>query len=164
MKYFFLLLLTGFSVAGTNAQLVAKNDCGAIFVDVYKGWVNEVKPNADPEQIKARLTCFTLFEKEGNENKCGGGVYYADKDLTFYIQRDYLVIGEKFKGKFSVPLLGAKQDQLFTWLGNPKLKDDNWEAYQMAYGILIVYFNAKKIVNKIIITTKPAEELDLCKD
>jgi hypothetical protein len=147
-----------------QAQLTATPQCNAIVVDVYKGWINETKPNADPEQIKAKLPCFTLFEKESNENKCGGGVYYADKDFKFFIQRDYFVIGEKFKGKLTLPLLGAKQDALFAWLGNPKLKDSNWEAYQMQYGTLIVYFNVKKVVNKIIISTKLSEEIQLCNE
>lgn len=164
MKNYSLLLLIFAASLQANAQLVAKNDCGAISVDIYKGWINEVKPNFDPEQIKAKLPCYTLFEKESNESKCGGGIYYADKDLKFFIQRDYFVIGEKFKGKLSIPLLGAKQDALFAWLGNPKVKDANWEAYQMAYGILIVYFNAKKLVNKIIISTKSVDEIDLCAD
>ncbi|MFY7879828.1 MAG: hypothetical protein ACOVP6_07135 [Lacibacter sp.] len=147
-----------------KAQLKAKNDCGLINVDVYKGWINDVKPNADPEQIKAKLPCFTLFEKEGNESKCGGGIYYEDKDLKFYIQREYLVIGEKFKGKLSVPLLGASQDDLFGWFGNPKVADPGWEAFQTAYGTLIVYYNEQKKVNKVIMSTKTTDEIDLCNE
>jgi hypothetical protein len=153
-----------FTMLSATAQLKTKQDCNLITVDVYKGWVNEVKPNADPEQIKVKLPCFTSFEQEGKESKCGGGIYYADKDLKFYIQRDYMVLGEKFKGKLTIPLLGAKRDDLFTWLGNPKLKDPAWEAYQMQYGTLIVYFNEKKLVNKIIMSTKSTEEIDLCTD
>lgn len=151
-------------LATATAQLKTKQDCNLIAADVYKGWINEAKPNADPEQIKVKLPCFTSFEKEGNESKCGGGIYYDDKDFKFYIQRDYIVLGEKFKGKLNIPLLGAKRDDLFAWFGNPKLKDANWEAYQMQYGTLIVYFNAKKLVNKIIMSTKSTEEIDLCTD
>lgn len=162
-KIVILVLFTGYMVSAT-AQLKAKVECNAIFVDIYKGWINEAKPSADPEQIKAKLPCFTSFEKEGNESKCGGGIYYDDKGFKFLIQRDYLVIGEKFKGKLSIPLLGARQDVLFAWFGNPKIKDANWEAYQMQYGTLIVYFNAKKLVNKIIITPKQTEEIDLCNE
>ncbi|MBX9781975.1 MAG: hypothetical protein K2X48_01660 [Chitinophagaceae bacterium] len=161
-----ILILVFFAglVFTASAQLKAKVECNVIFADVYKGWINQAKPNDDPEQIKAKLPCFTSFEKESNESKCGGGIYYDDKDFKFLIQRDYLVIGEKFKGKLSIPLMGAKQDALFTWFGNPKIKDANWEAYQMQYGTLIVYFNTKKLVNKIIITPKSTEEIDLCDD
>jgi hypothetical protein len=111
-----------------------------------------------------KLPCFTSFEKEGNESKCGGGIYYGDKDFQFFIQRDYIIIGEKFKGKITVPLMGAKQDALFGWFGNPKLKDANWEAYQMQYGTLIVYFNTRKQVNKIIMSTKSTDEIQLCSE
>ncbi len=131
-------------------------------VDVYKGWVNELKPSADPERIKIKMPCFTSFEKEGSESKCGGGIYYADQGLIVYTLRDYYEIGEKMKGKLTIPLIGAKRDAMFAWFGNPKIKDTNWEAYQMAYGTLVVYFNAKKLVNKVIISTKPTEELQLC--
>jgi hypothetical protein len=148
----------------SSAQLKPKTECNLIMVDLYKGLINEMSPNADPEQIKVKLPCFTSFEKEGSESKCGGGIYYADKDFTCYTQRDYYVIGEKFKGKFSFPLLGSKRDDLFTRLGNPKLKDAGWDAYQMQYGTLIVYYNSKKLVNKIIMSTKSTDEIELCTD
>lgn len=162
MKHFLLLL--SFSIAGfaVKAQLKTKPDCGLITVDIHKGWINEAKPNADPEQIKAKLPCFTSFEKEGNESGCGGGVYYDDKGICFYIQRDYVVITEAFKGKFTVPVMGAKSDDLFVKFGNPKVKDANWEAYQMAFGIMIVYYNTKGTINKIILSTKGVDEIDLC--
>lgn len=162
MKHFLVLL--SFVVAGTmaTAQLKTKPDCGLITVDVHKGWINEVKPNDDPEQIKAKLPCFTSFEKEGNESGCGGGVYYDDKGICFYIQRDYVVITEAFKGKFTVPLFGAKSDDLFVKFGNPKVKDANWEAYQMAFGIMIVYYNMKGTINKVILSTKGVDAIDLC--
>lgn len=71
--FFLLLMVTTVSV---SAQLKVKPDCGILTVDVFKGWVNEVKPNADHEQMKAKLPCFTSFEKEGNTSKCGGGVFF----------------------------------------------------------------------------------------
>jgi predicted oxidoreductase (fatty acid repression mutant protein) len=163
MKHFIALAV--FIVAfftGAHAQLKTKADCGNLFVDIYKGWINEAKPNADPEQIKAKLPCFTSFEKEGNESVCGGGIYYPDKGMTAYTQRDYFVFTDKFKGKFSVPLMGAKQSALFAWLGNPKLKDANWEAYGMGYGTLIIYYNDKNVVNKVIMSTKGTDDIQLC--
>lgn len=162
MKYFLaaVIIITGLSQA--KAQLTTKVDCGTMVVDVYKGWINEVMPNADPERIKSKIPCFTSFEPESNEAKCGGAIYYADKGLTVYIQRDYFLLNEKFKGKMSIPLMGARQEALFSLLGNPKLKDANWEAYQMAYGTLILYYNTKRIVNKVIISTKTTDIIQLC--
>jgi hypothetical protein len=154
-----VLLIAGFS---TSAQLKVKPDCGVLTVDVYKGWVNEAKPNIDPEQMKAKLPCFTSSEKEGPASTCGGGVYLDDKGIRFYTQRDYIVITEKFKGKFTAPVMGVKRGGLFARFGNPKLKDANWEAYQMAYGIMIVYYNTKGVINKIIMSTKTTDDIDLC--
>ena len=125
MKYAFLLFAMLVVTLMATAQLKTKPDCGVITVDVYKGWINEAKPNADPEQIKAKLPCFTSADKEGNESGCGGGVYYDDKGICFYVQRDYIVITDAFKGKFTVPVLGAKSDDLFARFGNPKVKDAN---------------------------------------
>jgi hypothetical protein len=160
-----ILVIAGFfPFFYSGAQLITKTECNTIIADIYKGWINEVKPNADPEFIKAKLPCFTSFEKEGNESKCGGGVYYADKGFMFMVQRDFLVITDKFKGKLTLPLMGAKQEALFASVGNPKLKDAGWEAYQMQYGTLILYFNSKKAVNKIIMSTKSTEEIQLCAD
>ncbi|MFT3844599.1 MAG: hypothetical protein QM725_06080 [Lacibacter sp.] len=162
MKYIITALIFFCFSNSLNAQLKSKDDCGVITVDVYKGWINQAKPNDDPEQIKIKLPCYSLFEKEGNESKCGGGIYYSDKGLTFYMQRDYVVIDEKFKGKMNAALMGAKSTALFTVLGNPKIKDANWEAYQMAYGTMIVYYNTKGLVNKIIISTKTTDDIQLC--
>ena len=162
MKQFivFALLLT--CCVSLQAQLTVKADCGVLTVDVHKGWINQMKPNADPEQIKAQLTCFTSAEKEGNSSTCGGGVFYDNKGIRFYTQRDYIVITDKFKGKFTAPVLGMKKAAMFPKYGNPKLKDNNWEAYQMAYGIMIVYYNSASVVNKLIISTKTTDDISLC--
>lgn len=157
---FFIVLLFGFVQA--KSQLKVKPECATLVADIYKGTVNGAKPNDDPEQIKLKLPCFTSFQKEGNESKCGGGIYYADKGMTVFIQRDYFLFDQNFKGSFSVKLMGTKQGSLFSMLGNPKLKDANWEAYQMAYGTLILYFNTAKQVNKVIMSTKTTDDIQLC--
>jgi hypothetical protein len=95
-KFLFIAVFSFFSM-NLIAQLKANTECNAITVDVYKGWINQAGPNIDPEQIKAKLPCFTRFEKEGNESKCGGGIYYDDKDFKYLIQREYIVIGENLR-------------------------------------------------------------------
>jgi hypothetical protein len=62
----------------------------------------------------------------------------------------------------TLPLLGAKKGSLFNYLGNPKLKDGNWEAYQTNYGLLIVYYSNTSTVNKIQFSTRTAETISLC--
>ena len=150
-------------VSGAMAQLKAKTVCPAFEVDILKGRINgSVKPSFTVPEIKAQIPCFTSAEDESATAKCGGGVYYKDKDISFYTQRDYVVLGPKFKGKLSIPLMGAPRNGLFKWLGNPKIKDTDWDAFQTSYGTLVLYYNAAKKVNRILFSTKPTEELNLC--
>jgi hypothetical protein len=51
---------------------------------------------------------------------------------------------------------------LFNYLGNPKVKDTNWEAFQTAYGILVLHYNTAGKVYKFQFSTKTAETLSLC--
>jgi hypothetical protein len=108
------------------------------------------------------LPCFTSAEEESATAKCGGGVFFKDRDISIYTQRDYVEIGEKFQGKLSIPIMGAKRGTLFNYLGNPKMKDTNWDAFQTAYGILVLHYNAAGKVFKIQFSTKSAETLSLC--
>ena len=89
-------------------------------------------------------------------------LFYKKNDLVFYTARDYVEIGPAFRGKLSLPLLGAKRSSLFKLLGNPKLKDAKWEAYQTQYGCLVLYFNAANAVNKIQFSSLGTEALNLC--
>ena len=163
MKKTIVLLVFMASVSGAIAQLKAKTTCPAFEVDILNGKVNGlVKASWTIAEIKVRIPCFTSAEEEGPTAKCGGGVYYKDKDISFFTQRDYIEIGPKFKGKLSLPLFGAPRNGMFKWFGNPKIKDTNWDAFQMSYGTLILYYNAAKKVNKIQFSTRQTEEINLC--
>jgi hypothetical protein len=154
----FILLVAIFQSA--NAQLKAKPGCGPFSVDVLNGTVDNLKPDFVIEQIKEKLPCFT--SEEQTTYKCGSALFYKDKDIYFYVQRQYVEIGPNFKGKLSVPLLGASRGSLFKYLGNPKIKDPNWDAFQMQYGTLVLHYNAAGKVNLIQFSTKGTEELTLC--
>jgi hypothetical protein len=158
----FLILLI--VCVNSFSQLKSSNACGTLMVDVYQGWINKARPNDHPEQIKAKLPCYTSFQEEGNQSTCGGGVYYENRDMRFMVQRDYVVIGDKCKDSFNLVLFGKNEKDLFSDLGLPKLKDANWRAYQMAYGTLILFFNDKQVVNKVIITTRSTDDADLCNE
>lgn len=144
------------------AQLKVKASCATIVVDLLDGKVNGMKPDIPMPELKEKLPCFTNTDEEGSGAKCGGGVFYKDKDIYFYTQRDYVEIGEKFQGKLSIPVIGALRNSLFKWLGNPLLKDANWDAYQMSYGTLVLHYNAANKVRLIQFSTKGTEELQLC--
>lgn len=162
MKKTFCLFFCATIALASTAQLVAKSSCAVFTVDILDGKVNGLKPNARWEEIKEKLPCFTGAEPDGSTAKCGGNVFFKDKDIYFFTDRDYIEIGEKFKGKFSVPIMGAARNSLFSILGNPKIKDDTWDAYQMAYGCLVLHYNKAGKVNLIQFSTKSTETLGLC--
>ena len=162
MKKIILLCITMISIGSLMAQLTVKDKCGAFVVDILDGKVNNLKASAPASDIKTKLPCFTAVEEEGGTSKCGGAIYYKDKDISFFTQRDYIVIGEKFKGQLSIPLMGGKRDSFFKFLGNPKMKDDNWDAFTTNYGIIILFYNAASKVNKIIISTKNTTDISIC--
>jgi len=160
-KIIFILCIAGLFNAA-QAQLVPKSVCPTITVDILDGIVNELSPASTPGQIKLKLPCFTSTEAEGSGAKCGGTVFYKDRDIYFYTDRDYIEIGEKFKGNLSIPLLGASRTGLFKWLGLPKLKDPDWEAFQTQYGTLVLHYNKNNKVYLIQFSTRHTETLSLC--
>jgi hypothetical protein len=161
MKKLLFIVLNICLVSAAIGQLRAKSGC-VFNVDILNGNVNNMKPDVTITEIKDNLPCFTSTEDEGPTSKCGGGVFYKDKDISFYTQRDYIEIGEKFNGKLSIPLMGALRKNLFQWLGNPKIKDDNWDAFEMAYGTLVLHYNAAGKVRLIQFSTKGVDALSLC--
>jgi len=160
MKSIILLTLAVGALFPLHAQLKVKAKCNDFFVDVLNGKVNDVRPDFTAGQVKSKLPCFTGEESE--TAKCGASVYYKDRDVKFFTGRDYVEIGPAFKGKLSLPLMGAKRGTLFKYLGNPSLKDDKWDAFQTQYGCLILYYNAASKVTQIRFSTKTTAEIQLC--
>ena len=147
----------------TSAQLKTTSKCPGFDVDILDGIINSnILPTSTVGQIKLNLPCFTSFEEEGTSAKCGAGVFYKDKDVYFYTTRDYIEIGPAFKGTLSIPLMGAPRNGLFKWLGPPQIKDVIWDAFQTAYGILILYYNSSAKVNKIQFSTESTNNIHLC--
>lgn len=105
-----------------TAQLKAKPSCGEFSVDILNGTVDNAKPDFVLEQIKAKFPCFTSEDQEAT-GKCGSALFYTDKDIKFYVKRQYIEIGPAFKGKLSIPVMGAARGSLFKYFGNPKVKD-----------------------------------------
>jgi hypothetical protein len=162
MKTTLLSLMALFVCGIVSAQLKTTPICPTFNVDILDGTVNgTILPGSTVGQIKLKFPCFTSFEEEGTTAKCGGGVFYKDKDISFYTTRDYIEIGPAFKGKLSIPLMGAARTGLFKMLGSPQIKDVNWDAFQTAYGVLILYYKSGK-VNKIQFSTMKANSIKLC--
>lgn len=141
------------------AQLKTTTQCPDFNIDILSGTVNKViLPNSTVGQIRFNIPCF----EEKDSSTCGAGVFYKDKDVYFHTDRDYIEIGPSFKGELSIPLLGASRNGLFKWLGSPQIKDVNWDAFQTAYGILILYYDKEAKVNKIQFSTQTANTIRLC--
>jgi hypothetical protein len=150
------------TVAAVHAQLKTTPVCNTFIVDILDGKVNDVHPDFTNGQIKEKFPCFTSEEPETASSKCGGGVFYKDRDVYFYTGRDYIEIREKFKGKMTIPLMGASRNGLFKWVGNPKIKDLNWDAFQTQYGTLVLHYNKASKVNLIQFSKKSTDALSLC--
>lgn len=163
MKKLLFLFVLMVSVLVTSGQLKGKTDCPEITVDILTGRVNGIKPDVPFVEIKKLLSCYQFAAiEESDSAKCGGGIFFKDKDLYFYTRRDYIEVGEKFKGKLTVPLLGATRASMFGRFGNPKVKDRNWDAFQTQYGTLVIYYNAANKANKIQFSTLDTNLLSLC--
>ncbi|MEP6583838.1 MAG: hypothetical protein ABJA90_06215 [Ginsengibacter sp.] len=163
MKRLIIILCSLLVSAAVTAQLKVTPKCPEIDIDILDGIVNKVLlPNSTVGQIKLNLPCFTSFEEEGTTAKCGAGVSYKDNDVYFYTTRDYIEIGPAFKGKLSIPLMGASREGLFKVLGSPQIKDVKWDAFQTSYGILILYYDAASKINKIQFSTQSAGGIHLC--
>jgi len=163
MKNIIVFLFAFAICTGTSAQLTTTPLCPDIKIDILDGIVNgKILPTSTVGQIKLNLPCFSSAEEEGTSAKCGAGVFYKDKDVYFYTSRDYVEIGPAFKGKMSLPLMGAARSGLFKLLGQPQIKDVNWDAFKTAYGVLILYYNKAARINKIQFSTRAANAIQLC--
>ncbi|MBL7700739.1 MAG: hypothetical protein JNM14_00695 [Ferruginibacter sp.] len=161
MKTVFLVLAFGIATKLVNAQLTATPVCPPFTVDVLAGSVNELVPKSAIVEIKTKFPCFSSIIEKDSVTVCAG-VFYPDKFINFYTGRQYIEIGEKFKGKLTPALLGTARGNLFNTLGHPKLKDPAWDAYQMAYGTLILYYNAAGKINKIQMCARGTDAIKLC--
>jgi hypothetical protein len=163
MKKTFLFILIMICITSAQAQLKVKAKCDEFYVDVLGGTVNDVRPDYTMGQIKTKLPCFSSSDEEGNTTaKCGATVFYKDRDVYFYTDRDYIEIGEKFKGRMSVSLIGMLRKAVVKYFGQPKLKDDGWDAFQTQYGLAVLHYNKLGKVSLIQLTTKNTGNLQLC--
>ena len=161
MKILLLVFAFLFSIQISNAQLKATSVCPAFKVDVMDGNVNELYPKSAIEEIKVIFPCATEITEQSVAGKCAG-VFFSDKDIYFYTDRNYIEVGPNFKGKLTPALMGVSRSSLFSLLGNPKIKDTNWEAFQMGYGTLVLYYNKAGKINKLQISSKTTATLKLC--
>jgi len=153
---FFLASVTSLQL---NAQLKTTPVCPPLVVDVLGGHINKLYPRSTLGEIQKALPCETEIV-QADSAKCAG-IFYKDKDLYFYPERNYFEIRENFKGKLSLAM-GTGRSSLFQVLGNPKIKDVSWDAFQTVYGTLVLYYDGAGKINKMQISSKSTETLKLC--
>ncbi len=161
MKAFILIFVAIISSQVATAQLKATAVCPPFKVDIMEGNVNDLYPRSAIEEVKTVFPCSSEIVEQGTNSKCAG-VFFKDRDIYFYTERNYIEIGERFKGKLTPALMGVNRSSLFPLLGRPKLKDTNWDAFQMGYGTLVLYYNSAGKIIKIQISSKSTETLKLC--
>ncbi len=161
MKTIFLLLAGVMCSLLMQAQLKTTAICTPFDVDVLEGTVNQLFTYSSLAEVEKKFPCFGSATPETNGSTCGG-VFFKDKDISFFTERNYIEIGEHFKGKISLPLFGAGRGSLFNVLGNPSIKDVSWDAYQTKYGILILYYNKAGKINKLQMSNRNAATIKLC--
>jgi hypothetical protein len=157
-----LTLLCLLSIGTSLAQVTQKTKCDGMMVDILDGKVNRTRPDYTPDRIKLDLPCFTSSEDESDSAKCGGFIEYKDKDLIFYTAKDYVEVGPKYNGGWTIRLMGAKKGTLFNQLGNPGFRATDMEGYQTAYGTLLLYYDTKGMVRLVRMVTKPIGLISLC--
>lgn len=161
MKTFILISIIIISGQTAMSQLKATPVCPPFTVDVMAGTVNDLFPKSAIGEIETTLPCFTEIVLKDSVSKCAG-VFFKDRDINFYTDRRYIEVGEKFKGKITPALMGVSRSSLFRLLGHPKLKDANWDAFQMGYGTLVLYYNKAGKIIKIQMANRSTDVLKLC--
>lgn len=161
MKTFLVLLISVILAQVSFAQLKKQVDCPTFVVDVLDGHVNRYNTKSTMAEIKKAFPCYSDIAEQGSGTNCAS-ISYKDKGVYFFPERNYVEIRENFKGKLSVPLMGANRKTLFRTLGNPVLKDANWDAFKTNYGILVLYYNKAGKVNKLQISNKTTDSIKLC--
>ena len=160
MKSIIIVIACVISCQVVSAQLKVTALCPALTVDALTGQINKLHSRSTPGEIEKTLPCVT--DKIAADSMHCAGIFYKDKGLYFYPERNYFELRDNFKGTIKPALMGAHRSSLFRTLGNPKLKDATWDAFQTQYGTLVLYYNGSGKINKIQISDRSTESLKLC--
>lgn len=162
MKILFFVMAIIIHIQPSQAQLKPTVLCPPFNIDVLKGLLNEgINPASSIGEIKKTFPCYSEITAENTGGKCNG-VFYKEKGVYFFTDRNYIEIRSNFKGKLSLPLMGASRNGLFKTLGSPKIKDIGWDAFQTAYGTLVLYYSKAGKINKLQLSNKNTQTLKLC--
>jgi hypothetical protein len=159
-----IAIISLFIIALTSCKSTKfATDCSKLKLDLKKGTLNNVKPDASPEKVKNAFTCFTGETEEGSSFNCGGGIFYLDHDFFFYTHRNYIEVRENFNNDNIEPaIMGKSMKEIEEMYGQPALKPEvNIYLYEMPYGTLQIEFY-DGFVNMIAIHSDKPDEVELC--
>jgi hypothetical protein len=160
MKAFILIAIIFISHPAFS-QLKATVRCPVFDVDLLEGNVNKVYPRFTAGEIKEVFPCYTDEVKKTDSTACAG-VFIKNQGLLFYTDRHYIEVRDNYRGKMEPAVMGATRGSLFKILGNPKIKDVSWDAFQTKYGTLIIYYNTSGKINKLQMSSLGTESIKLC--
>ncbi len=163
-KIIILLVFAGFLFPACNLNKRIPPGCDNLIVNIEKGTINGISPDASMDKIKKQFPCFTGETTEGQIFNYGGGVFFLDHDFYFYTYHDYLEIRGEFKGKLSIPLIGKNINAISQVSGKPDKIIGAMYLYEQKYGVLRLKVR-NNIVKEIGIHTKNLESVvRFCKD
>lgn len=146
------------------SKVNAAMPCAAIDVDLDKGTINGLKPNAKMETVKRKLPCYTGYSEEDTTINCGGGVFYLNNDFYFYTGNNFIEIRGKYTGGINYSLLGKSRGEVKATLGNTAITRNNeriW-LYKRTYGTLRVTFDMNGRVIELGIYSAPPDKVYIC--
>jgi hypothetical protein len=161
MKNVLILCAVLLSSLHVSAQLKSTPVCPPFVADVLNGNVNNVYPKSTVGEVTKAFPCYSNVVEKGTDSICSS-VFFNDKGISFYPERNYIEIRDDFKGTLKPALMGTSRGTLFKTLGYPKIKDARWDAFQTEYGTLVLYYNAAGKINKIQFSNRSTETLKLC--
>ncbi|MHB1184227.1 MAG: hypothetical protein ACYC4A_05950 [Desulfobulbia bacterium] len=148
-------------------------------IDLKKGTLGGLSPNASPETIKKKFPCFTYSGENDYGKDHGGGVFYGDHSFYFYTREKSINIRKKFRGTIDG---GNDSAQFMNYIkhdmsGIEKMMTDynfdlvkkipftrrtstgqtSMHVYRTPYGCLAIKFKTNEL-DEINITSKSCEE------
>lgn len=159
-------------------QGAASEGCKDPFLlDVQRGALSNVLPDATPDQVKRLFPCFTGETQDGSRLNYGGGVFYNNHKMFFYTGRNFIAVRKGFVGTVKPPLLEKGKMVLDSTFGKPvkslrsqrRGPSNEHYLYDRSYGCLAAKTESGLIVEVVVSTSSCIElyidlELDIAEE
>lgn len=132
--------------------------CGEVFIDLTKGTINGLKPDADYAMAKQALPgCTEVVDAMERMNDTEE--YLANSvGFRFYFSAETLEVWNGVKAKTSVKFCGKKPKVLDALFGESEIKGDFHRIYKTDYGSLYVSLDKRGKIDLISMHTTTVDE------